>query len=207
MKNENEKVLVVDTEKIRPLLSQTGLIVKSTDRIIEMINNHHYFADRGYAENCRDMVQIIPYVVIRNDDSIYLLQRLSKQTEKRLHGKLSIGIGGHINPESAECEDIIRHGLLKELHEEVCLKDIEKIKFVGIINDDATEVSMHHLGLLYELFTSSDVSVLETEKMTGKWIDFETCIELNDEMETWSQIALLHFRPEKQCDKTNSLNT
>ena len=41
--------------------------------------------------------QIIPYVILRRGRHYFLLRRLKKQTETRLHEKLSLGVGGHIN--------------------------------------------------------------------------------------------------------------
>jgi len=193
MEKNKEKVLVVSTDTVKDMLIESGLLIKKAVDLIEVIRENCYFIDRGYAEQCVDIKQIIPYVIIKNDNNIFLLRRLNRQTEKRLHGKLSIGIGGHINIDSEKHKDIIAHGLLKELNEEVQVEHIESIDFVGVINDDSTDVGVHHLGLMYVLSTSSDVTVLEKDKMSGEWVNINRAVALNEMMETWSQISLKYL--------------
>ncbi|MDD3173244.1 MAG: hypothetical protein PHF63_06240 [Herbinix sp.] len=185
-----EKVLVINEDDINNILTVNGLLTEDTEKVLDVILNKHYFCERNIAEYCDTMRQIIPYVVLRKGDEVFLLERLKKQTEKRLHGMLSIGIGGHINPDSEISENPIKHGLYKELHEEIQISSVNNIKLLGIINDLSTPVSKYHIGLLYELYTSDDVYVLETEKMNGRWIKLDQVKELTECMETWSQIAL-----------------
>jgi hypothetical protein len=52
-------------------------------------------------------IEIIPYLLIRYDNKLFMVRRLIGQTEKRLHNKYSIGIGGHINP-TEKTDDIIK---------------------------------------------------------------------------------------------------
>ena len=184
-----EQVLVVDAKKINSLLNRDGLITEDTDSIIEMILENHYFCDRSVAENCDSIKQIIPYVVLRRADEIFILERLKKQTEKRLHGKLSIGIGGHINPDADETDNPIEYGLYKELHEEIKIDSIDEVKYIGVINDLSTPVSNYHIGILYEIWTIDNIHVLETEKMRGRWQKLKEINTLFDHMETWSQIT------------------
>lgn len=185
-----EKVLVVDADVINSALKENGLIVKNLDSFIKTVLDNYYYYDRDVAETCESMKQIIPYVVIRSPKGIYVLERLKKQTEKRLHGKLSVGIGGHINPDSDSHQNPLEHGLYKELNEEVDIKSIKSLRFIGIINDCSTPVSNYHIGLLYEIWTDDEVIVLETEKMRGCWKSIEQIEEILEGMETWSQIAL-----------------
>ena len=86
-------------------------------------------------------------MLIRHGESYFLLQRTPKQTEARLHHKLSLGIGGHINPDTPDLLD----GLQKELEEEVDVAGDYDLTFVGILNDDTTDVGRVHLGAVYVL--------------------------------------------------------
>jgi predicted NUDIX family phosphoesterase len=56
------------------------------------------FADRPAAESDPSRKQIIPYAVVLRGDQVFAAERLTGGGESRLHGKLSIGIGGHVNP-------------------------------------------------------------------------------------------------------------
>ena len=131
-----EQVMVVPRENVAPYLVEYGLVREQLDEALDAILDGHFFLDRLTAEMSPQYKQIIPYVVIRHAESFFLLQRTQKQTEARLHHKLSLGIGGHINPDTPELLD----GLHKELEEEVHVAGDYDLTFVGILNDDTTEV-------------------------------------------------------------------
>jgi predicted NUDIX family phosphoesterase len=169
------------------------LITEDTQELIDLIVDSHRFIDRDDVETNENFKQIIPYVIICNQDEYFLLNRTENQTESRLHNKYSLGVGGHINPIKVEWKDeIIIEGLKKELKEEISIKGSFKLEFIGLINDESSSVSRVHLGLLYILTPSmpEDISVLETEKMTGLWIKKEDIKTYYNDLETWSQIAL-----------------
>jgi len=181
-----EQVMVVERERLAPFLIEYGFVRERLDEILDVILDAHFFIDRPTAEISPQYKQIIPYVVIRHGASYFLLQRTPKQTEARLHHKLSLGIGGHINPDTPDLLD----GLHKELEEEVHVAGDYDLTFAGILNDDTTEVGTVHLGAVYVLETHDDnVTVRETEKMTGRWVDGGALAALRDQMESWSQIV------------------
>ncbi len=188
----SEQVMVVERERLAPFLVDCGLVVDDTDEMFDRIQDLHFFIDRPTAEISPQYKQIIPYVLIRHDDSYFLLQRTQKQTEARLHHKLSLGIGGHINPDTPDILD----GLQKELEEEVEVVGDYDLAFIGILNDDTTEVGRVHLGAVYVLEShTGDVRVRETEKMTGRWSTVDELETLQESMETWSQIVFAALRP------------
>ena len=187
-----EEVLVVPRRELEKYIGfrTTDLIRDDTDAILDIILDEGVFLDRQIAESSPRYKQIIPYVLIRHEQSYYLLQRTEKQTEARLHHKLSIGIGGHINPDAPDLID----GLQKELEEEVEVEGDYDLSFIGILNDDTTDVGRVHLGAVYVLDShSGNVAVRETEKMTGRWATREELAAQREAMETWSQIVLEHF--------------
>lgn len=184
-----EQVMVVERERIAAHLVEYGLVTEQTDDVLDVIADLHFFIDRPTAEKSPQYKQIIPYVLIRRGDSWFLLQRTQKQTEARLHHKLSLGIGGHINPDTPDLID----GLHKELEEEVGVEGDYEITFIGILNDDRTEVGSVHLGAVFVLDAEGDVEVRETEKMTGRWVRTEELAALREQMETWTQIVYDEF--------------
>ena len=178
--------MVVATEDLRPFLTHDGMLRDRSDELLHLIATNHFFIDRDTAEVSPQYRQIIPYVVIRHGDECFALVRTRKQTEARLHDKMSLGIGGHINPGHD-----LQAGLQKELDEEVRIGGTHTLTFAGILNDESTEVGRVHLGAVYLLDTSTrDVEVLETEKMRGEWIPRAALNESRDAMESWSQIVL-----------------
>jgi predicted NUDIX family phosphoesterase len=181
-----EQVMVVERAALEAYLVERGLVRERTDEMFDVIVENHFFVDRPEAEHSPQYKQIIPYVLIRHDGSWYLLQRTKNQTEARLHHKLSLGIGGHINPDTPDILD----GLQKELEEEVNVAGDYDLTFVGILNDDTTEVGQVHLGAVYVLDAhDANVTVRETDKMEGRWVSQSDLAQHREAMETWSQIV------------------
>ena len=164
-----EQVLVVERKKIERYISgRNGLITECAQELFEIIKAEHEFMPRDEAEQRPDYKQIIPYVILRRGDEVFVTRRLSKGGEARLHGKISIGIGGHINP-------VDKHGELSPC---------------GFINDDSNAVGSVHLGACFTLPVDGEVSVKETEKLEGLWMTKAELQENYGSMETWTQIAL-----------------
>ena len=184
---KHEDVMVVETALLAPLLRGRAfdLIRDDADAILRLIDARHFFVSRVDAEVEPKWRQIIPYVLVVHDGEVFTLQRTAEQSEARLHHKVSIGIGGHVNPG----HDVLA-GLHRELDEEVSISRPWELEFAGILNDESTEVGRVHLGAVYLLRASNrDVRVLETEKMTGTWVAQDELEKLREQMETWSQIA------------------
>jgi predicted NUDIX family phosphoesterase len=183
----NEEVMVVETAALAPHFRGRAfdLIRDDAPAILDVIASQHFFVARADAEVQPKWRQIIPYVVVTQGDDVFTLRRLRKQTEARLHDKVSIGIGGHINPG----HDVLA-GLRKELDEEVAIDDPYELEFAGILNDESTEVSRVHLGAVYVLRASTrSVRVRETEKMTGSFVPRAELATMREAMETWSQVV------------------
>lgn len=183
----NEEVMVVETSRLAPLLRGRAfdLVRDDADAILDVIEAQHFFVPRADAEVEPKWRQIIPYVVVMHRRDVFTLRRLRKQTEARLHDKVSIGIGGHINPGHN-----LLAGLQKELDEEVAVEDPYELEFAGVLNDESTEVSRVHLGAVYVLRASTaNVHVRETEKMTGSFVPRRELAAMRDAMETWSQVV------------------
>jgi len=170
-------------------------LIKGNSEILKRIVQNGQFHRRIELEEDPSFKQIIPYAIISNKESFYLFKRTSKQTEKRLHNKFSLGVGGHMNPNDAmkSNNQYLIDELKRELCEEVKLLNgclIEDIEFIGFINDDTISVGSVHIGLLYNIHVSNkEVFINETDKMTADWIDKSSLAEFYEGMETWTKIA------------------
>ncbi len=183
----NEDVMVVNTSDLAPYIRGRAfdVIRENSGAILALIAAKHTFIARATAEVSPQYRQIIPYVVVTHAGNVFTLRRTKKQNEARLHDKISIGIGGHINPGY----DVMA-GLRKELEEEVAVEEPFALDFAGILNDESTEVSRVHLGAVYLLRApNANVHVRETEKMTGSWTSRRDLAAIREAMESWSQIV------------------
>jgi len=206
MNNIEELVFAFPTDELWKLLTykKKGLI-KGNSEVLKKIAQNGLFLRRSELEEDPSFKQIISYAIISNKEpercgvrqsqSYYLFRRTSEQTEKRLHNKFSLGVGGHMNPDDSmeSKEQYLINELKRELFEEVRLLNgcfIEDIEFIGFINDDTIAVGNVHIGLLYNIHVSNkEVYVNETDKMTADWIAKPNLAAFYEGMETWTQIT------------------
>ena len=85
--------------------------------------------------------QVIPYLVLRDDERYFLMRRTRAGGDVRLHDRWSIGVGGHLNPG----DENIDGGLRREWSEELIADFVPEFRFVGLLNDDTTAVGQVHL--------------------------------------------------------------
>ena len=186
-----ESVLTVKRTLIEKFIPQAGVSTKNTAAVVDIILSGHEFIDRPAAENDPTRKQIIPYVVLCRRDEVFATRRLNKGGESRLHGLISLGIGGHINPETdGDGKDVLSSGLWREVSEEVDIISRGALNARGMINDDTNDVGRVHLGMLFTLEVDGEVTVRETEKLEGFWIPRKELQSKLSEMETWSQLVV-----------------
>lgn len=185
-----ENVLVVQTARLGDITAQNGLITGREDEVLDLITSRAQFLPRPEAEQDPSYRQVIPYVAILRGDEAFVTKRLSKGGEARLHGQLSLGVGGHINETDRAGGSWLMNCLRREIGEEVAMDDFGTLTLRGLINDDANAVGSVHLGFFFTLTTAGAVSVRETEKLEGGFVPVSSLPALAPRMETWSQIIM-----------------
>ncbi len=196
----DELVFAIPTVELWDFISykEKGLINGNSD-VLKRIVQNGVFSNRSELEENPSFKQIIPYAIISCEDSFYLFKRTSKQTEKRLHNKFSLGVGGHMNPSKSivSKEQYLTDELKRELFEEINLLNsclIDDIEFIGFLNDDTIPVGRVHIGLLYHIHVSNkDVIIKETDKMTADWIEKSNLAEFYEGMETWTKFTFDYY--------------
>lgn len=187
-----EEVLVVKTDLLN--LPQGNYLPKSDllNKLLAVCAENYQFLSRPEAEVNPAYKQLIPYVTVVCQGKILCLERTAAQSESRLHGKVSLGVGGHINPvdKGDNLADIIARAMNRELQEELWLETNQQPAFLGLINDDSNSVGSVHLGMHYVLEVETRTGIRETDKMTAVWLSFPQLEDLRPRMETWSQILL-----------------
>lgn len=203
-----EFVLVVPRRALFPEHYPQGmarLTASNLNNFRQVIDEHGFFVERERAEREPEWKQVIPYVAIAQGDvhpeRLFVMRRLKSGGEARLHGKRSIGVGGHINPEDARPGEprskAVLRGALREISEEVHILgdsgQVAELQPIGLINDDATAVGAVHVGLACVLRTSSEVLVREEEILEGRLIEPSEIARLREDgadFETWSSFLL-----------------
>jgi predicted NUDIX family phosphoesterase len=174
------------------------------------------FVERPAAEANPAWKQWIPYCVLRcgqptardgDTDGVFLVRRTRGQSEARLHGALSIGLGGHVEPMDqpvggATAADFFEGALQRELAEELDLRHfpLPRGQFLGLLNDDSTDVGRVHAGLVYAIdiplpvtAARERVQIGEISKMHGGFtslVEFADLWQNPPQFETWSQLLI-----------------
>lgn len=159
---------------------------------------------RGDAEIDSSFKQPIGYAIVFNFETkkVFAYQRSKKDErygEKRLQGKWSWGVGGHIEPLDTGNENPIKESLRREvLNEEINIfGDVHSLDVLGYINDDSNEVGKVHFGILYGVKINGYATPKDEEMSFGKMLNLnrleEICSDSSD-VESWSRIALTPLR-------------
>ena len=161
--------------------------------LLRAVSRHGIYLERPVAEEDRDHKQLIPYVVVRDGASVFLMHRTDAGGDPRLHGKASIGVGGHLNPVD-EGEDALMAGLRREWHEELETDWEPEFRLIGLLNDDSNPVGAVHLGVVFEVQADGrPVDVREHDKLTGAFAEAGKVAATWDRLETWSQLVALEL--------------
>jgi predicted NUDIX family phosphoesterase len=159
------------------------------ERLRVAVREHGRYLDRPLAEDDADHKQLIPYVVVRDGQRVFLMQRTDAGGDARLHGKASIGVGGHLNPVD-EGEDQLMAGLQREWAEELEADWEPEFRLVGLLNDDTNPVGAVHLGVVFEVQADGrPVGVRERDKLIGSFVEADAVRDAWDRLETWSQLV------------------
>lgn len=197
-----EFVYVVPRERLFPDCYPQGLVrFENAERrreIESLVRRHGFFVEREHAERTPTLKQIIPYTLFTLDGKVLLLRRLRTGGEARLHDKLSIGVGGHINPEDLAGGDTdpIHAGSQREIEEEIEVRGSYELRSVGFLNDDSNPVGAVHLGLVQIARVQGSLAIRERELLEGRMVtpgEIQDLLARGENFETWSSILIEHF--------------
>lgn len=163
--------------------------------------NHTYYPRGDELEHNAMLQQIIPYVLIVHPETkrVFAYRRTGseKYQEKRLRNKWSCGVGGHIE----RCDDAepVQSAMMRELREEVVMKNYPQPRIVGYVNDDVGDVEKVHFGIVALAESEEeDIAMGDGEIAEGKFMSVAEIEELfvrNDvEVESWALLVLPYVK-------------
>ena len=189
-----EQVWVVPTPQVRTFLGHPppGLWQGDVAAFIDFTEAEGRFVPRPTAEVDESLLQIIPYVLLHRAGTWFTVTRLSTQGEARLHGRMSLGIGGHLNPNDGTPP--FWGGIWRELAEEVGLSAAEVgiPTPLGVILETHDAVSRVHCGVALQLEIPAErtIAIAEADKMHGGWATLAELHTATERLETWSRRLL-----------------
>lgn len=200
-KYAGEQVLVVPRALLEEIGTFQGIRTEGLDAALARLLDaeSHFFLDRAEAEDDPTHKQLIPYCIFRCGDRILHYTRGKSGGESRLHAKLSVGVGGHVNPvdmEGGKTGAAAYHAAVsREIDEELDLKGDHPHRIIALLNDDSNPVGQVHLGVVHLVELGSDEVTAREDALAD--VAFSTLEDLAgplfDRLETWSQFCIRHL--------------
>ena len=195
----NQLILAAKRDGLPDDLMMTGFHPASHDSILSYLNQAGlWLGPRCHLESDDTFRQIIPYIVLQRGDGVVCYRRAVAGTEQRLHGLLSIGLGGHIDASDItlvrgelNLDATLLGAANRELSEELQYVNVLARRWVGLLVENTSPVGRVHLGVVGvwsigpEAIESAEEAVRET-----RLIRLSEMGSLQGEFETWSSFLL-----------------
>lgn len=192
----DEKVLCFE----RSLLEAAGLFQGLSFEVGKYLgvvtsSSNLVYRPRREAELDKRFKQLIPYVLLVNQDRVLRYKRGRGGEENRLHGLYSIGVGGHISDQDAGLfsQDALGYydGMWREVEEEVAIETPVREAAVAVINDDSTEVGFVHFGVVHIVQVVNE-SLAGRRKgiVSPEYVPIANAVRDAASYESWSRLCL-----------------
>ena len=191
----DEEIVGIPRDLALPAGAWTGIRAFSSpeegEREITRLDGLAQARPRRELESDPSWKQPIPYAVAlyrpeggpAGDVQLFWMDRLAGGSDKRLHGRASFGVGGHIS----QSDGGIRAALAREWVEEVATSTLPHFTPLGLLNDDGDDVGRVHLGVVFiATLTSPLIHIRETHKLAGSLVPVSEALRRRDELEGWS---------------------
>jgi len=185
-----EAVLVVPRSAVPHGCQWRGVRKIDLTVLLALIGRTGEYRPRPEMEQDPAWKQVIPYLILRDGDQYFLMRRTRAGADQRLHDRWSIGVGGHLNPGDGD----LLAGLRREWAEELEAAFEPEFTFVGLLNDDDTDVGRVHLGAVFVADAAGrSVSIRETDKLDGRFATRDDVAAVHDGLESWSVLVFDHL--------------
>lgn len=192
-------ILAARTDGLPSQLNSTGFYPMAHGEALAALEAAGlWLGPRPILEESPEFRQIIPYILLRYGSKVVRYMRTPSGGEARLHGRMSVGLGGHIDLADIRTrgEAIDLHGTVecaadRELQEELGGVDCSQKEWVGLVVEHDSDVGRVHIGLvgMWDLSREPD-GVLEDaigEVGLASFCDLE---DQTERLETWSSLLL-----------------
>ena len=206
-----ESVLVIAKQRFEKYLDFQGLKTDDGNLTSKLASGEAHYLPRTTAEQTSGYKQVVTYVIVRRRSKVLAFRRgVFSRAAEFLRGSACIGFGGHVTEDDRNLFSLSDAGItdnaFRELQEEIAVSrrlhhnDRKRLKIVGIINDDSSEVGRRHVAVVMQY----DVGNLDAWRMPERgeasvnrlrWIDTSSEIVNLADYEYWSQLCWQHFFP------------
>jgi predicted NUDIX family phosphoesterase len=203
MTTNHRLILAVPAEGLPPSARRTSFIPMAEEQLwTTLYGAGLWLGPRPHLEEMPSFRQIIPYVALKCGDRWVRYTRTPAGGEQRLHGRVSIGLGGHIDlsdvvatGDAIDLVQTLKAAARREVEEELVGVEPVSQRWAGLLVDNDSPVGRVHIGVVavWELASVPHGSGEDAIGDTG----LTTLEELkNDEaqMETWSSLLIPYLQ-------------
>jgi predicted NUDIX family phosphoesterase len=206
-----ENVLVVPKERYAKLLKFQGLKDDDGRLTSKLASGTPHYLPRTTAEQTSGYKQIVTYVLVTRRSHVLAFRRgVFSRAAEFLRGSACIGFGGHVTEDDRDLFSLPDAGItdnaFRELQEEIAVSrklsplDRKRLKIIGVINDDSSEVGRRHVAVVMRFEVSNlnawrDPGRGEASVNRLRWIDTTSEIVNLADYEYWSQLCWRRFFP------------
>ncbi len=195
-----DRLVLVQDAKVLTAHRKNREVFEQADNTTLLFNDirNGFFHSRYDCEDDELVLQPITYLLIFGPNSTIFsyirAENIKDYGDRRLFGKHSIGVGGHIIPSDGPA--YINLCLERELNEEVEIKmRLSEPKFVGTLIQYNTPVDRVHFGLVFTIH-ADEVRTKESSLHSGRMIDIKELTNDSDypqKYESWSKTLIPHL--------------
>jgi predicted NUDIX family phosphoesterase len=196
---KREMILCIEREMLDINLEVNGYSSVDSVKLQEILRPENmWFCPREIIETRPSFLQLIPYIVLTDGQNYLSYRRGKAGGEARLHSRISIGFGGHVEIADAVLENTLinvfstlENAVEREIREEISIPEIIHKNYTGILFDDSNEVGKVHLGIV-EIWrlNSGNIKSLDASHMECRWLSIEEIRSFYSELESWSQLVV-----------------
>lgn len=196
-------ILAVRARNLPEQWNASGFHRLGSDDIVSTLSSAGlWLGPRNELEIDDSFRQLIPYIVLLRGSELVCYRRASSGGERRLHGRLSIGLGGHVDVpdlvvdgEQIALEATLLAAAQREVMEEIGNVNVLARRWVGLLVDDTTAVGRVHLGVVGIWSIADAVECAAEDALCEvRQISIGNLMRAASELETWSAMlaATMH---------------
>jgi predicted NUDIX family phosphoesterase len=209
----SERIICVPAQALKAAGGLSGFLGGRNDvlYLLDRVLPHAQVRPRTESlESDPSWLQLIAYGVLTCKGKVFAYRRRKAGTEGRLHGKASLGIGGHVEARDARGLTVadfpmitVTNSMTREIDEEVAPAGAMSLRIAGILHDDRepardgkVPVGLVHLGIVYEIKLGSEAITPAAEIEPLGWLDPGDLMDAKGmEWESWSGLLVDQWLP------------
>lgn len=202
MQTNQKIILAVPADRLPSELRRTTFLPLDEARIMSVLYEAGlWLGPRPQLEDMPSFRQIIPYVALKCANKWVRYTRAQAGGEQRLHGRVSIGLGGHVDlPDvctvgsSIDLLKTLEDAATREVEEELPGVSCSSRRWAGLLVDNDSAVGRVHIGVV-AIWEVDFLPNGPTEDAIGEasLASLAELVEAGPRLETWSSLLLEHF--------------